>query len=196
MLKPEPSAAATYRRLLRYMRPYRLIVLAVFVPAAIYALINTLVPALITVFVEQLQDAAPSTSAWMFPLALAVVFPLRAAMDIAAVYGLAWVGRSVIRDLRNEVFTRYLRLPSHYFDRGSTGALISRLTFNTEQVAEAISNAVVILLRDTLAIIVLVIFMLRASPKLTLLVAIVGPVIAVVIGAMSRAFRRYGSGFM
>jgi subfamily B ATP-binding cassette protein MsbA len=191
---PEQSAAATYRRLLRHLRPYRLIVLAVFVPAALYSLISALVPLLMGEFVEQLTDTArDSIPVWAFPLILAVAFPLRGAMDIATVYGLAWVGRSVIRDLRNEVFSRYLRLPSRYFDRGSTGVLISKLTYNTEQVAEAISNAVVILMRDTIAIIVMVIVMLRMSSTLTLLVAIVGPVIAVVIGAMSRAFRRYGA---
>ncbi len=194
MLKSEPSAAATYRRLLRHLRPYRLLVFAAVVPAALYALINTIVPLLLGEFVAQLQDTARNfTEAWQLPLLAAVVFPLRAAMDFLTVYGLAWVGRSVIRDLRNEVFTRYLRLPSQYFDRSSSGVLISRLTYNTEQVAEAISNAVVILMRDTFAIIVLVILMLRLSPKLTLLVAVVGPVIGLVIGAMSRAFRRYGA---
>jgi subfamily B ATP-binding cassette protein MsbA len=180
--------------LLRYLRPYRLVVFAVFVPAASYSLISALVPLLMGDFVEQLaNETRDSMPAWAYFLILAVAFPLRGAMDIATVYGLAWVGRSVIRDLRNEVFQRYLRLPSGYFDRGSTGMLISRLTYNTEQVAEAISNAVVILMRDTLAIIVMVVVMLRMSPLLTLLVAIVGPVIAVVIGAMSRAFRRYGA---
>jgi subfamily B ATP-binding cassette protein MsbA len=194
MPKSEPSAAATYRRLLRHLRPYRLIVFAAVVPAALYALINTIVPLLLSEFVAQLQDSASRfTQAWQLPLLAAVIFPLRAAMDFFTVYGLAWVGRSVIRDLRNEVFMRYLRLPSQYFDRSSSGVLISRLTYNTEQVAEAISNAVVILLRDTFAIIVLIILMLRLSPKLTLLVAVVGPVIGLVIGAMSRAFRRYGS---
>jgi subfamily B ATP-binding cassette protein MsbA len=189
-----PTAAATYRRLLRYAWPYRLVVLAVVVPAALYSLINTFVPYFMNEFVALLEDPERDpTRLWMFPVGLAIAFPLRGAMDIATVYGLAWVGRSVIRDLRNEVFQRYLRLPSGYFDRGSTGMLISRLTYNTEQVAEAISNAVVILLRDTMAIIVLIVVMLRMSPTLTLLVAIVGPVIAVVIGAMSRAFRRYGS---
>src|SRR5690606_1553111 len=108
-----------------------------------------------------------STKAWQFPLLIAIAFPLRGAMDFLTVYGLAWVGRSVIRDLRNEVFGRYLRLPSQYFDRNSSGVLISRLTYNTEQVAEAISNAVVILLRDTFAIVLLVVLMLNLSLKLT-----------------------------
>ena len=73
-----------------------------------------------------------------------MLFPIRGVMDFLMVYGLAWVGRSVIRDLRGEVFGHYLGLPARYFDQGSSGVLISRLTYNTEQVAEAISTAIVI----------------------------------------------------
>ena len=80
------------------------------------------------------------------------------------VYGLAWVGRSVIRDLRGEVFGHYLALPARYFDQGSSGVLISRLTYNTEQVAEAVSTAIVIALRDTIAILVLLVMMISYEP--------------------------------
>ena len=85
-------------------------------------------------------------------------------MDFLTVYGLAWVGRSVIRDLRNELFAHYLSLPTRFFDQGSSGALISKLTYNTEQVADAISNAIVIVLRDTLAIVLLVAVMSEDEP--------------------------------
>ena len=71
--------------------------------------------------------------------------------------------------------------------------LISRLTYNTEQVAEAISNAIVIALRDTIAILALLVVMICMSPQLTLLIGVVGPVIALVVGAMSRALRRYST---
>ncbi|HZL94708.1 MAG TPA: lipid A export permease/ATP-binding protein MsbA, partial [Vicinamibacterales bacterium] len=106
---------------------------------------------------------------------------------------LAWVGRSIIRDLRNEVFAHYLTLPAAYYDQSSSGVLISKLTYNTEQVAEAISSGILVLLRDTLAILTLLVVMVRLSPELTLLIAIVGPAIALVVGAMTRAFRRYSS---
>ncbi|HJR71625.1 MAG TPA: lipid A export permease/ATP-binding protein MsbA, partial [Gammaproteobacteria bacterium] len=105
----------------------------------------------------------------------------------------AWMGRSVIRDLRSEVFGHYLALPARYFDQGSSGVLISRLTYNTEQVAEAISTAIVIVLRDTIAILFLLAVMVGMSPQLTLLIGVVGPVIALVVGAMSRALRRYSA---
>ena len=69
--------------------------------------------------------------------------------------------------------------------------MISKLTYNTEQVADAISNAVVIVIRDTLAIVLLIAVMLKMSPRLTLLIVVVGPAVGFVIGRMSKAFRRY-----
>jgi subfamily B ATP-binding cassette protein MsbA len=187
------KAAETYRRLLRYVRPYRWIVVAAVVPAAVYAVVGVAVPLLMGQFIEQLEDAARTDSAWLFPVLIALGFPIRGAMDVLTVYGLAWVGRSVIRDLRSEVFAHYLGLPARYFDQGSSGVLISRLTYNTEMVAEAISNAVVIMLRDSLAVVTLLAVMIWYSPQLSLTVAVIGPVVVFVVGAMSSAFRRYSA---
>jgi subfamily B ATP-binding cassette protein MsbA len=194
MPQAESSAAATYRRLLRYLRPHVWIIVAALVPAAVYALLGTFVPLLLSQWVDALKDVVLNADrAWQIPLAIAVLFPIRAAMDFLMVYGLAWMGRSVIRELRGEVFGHYLALPARYFDQGSSGVLISRLTYNTEQVAEAISTAIVIALRDTIAILALLAIMLSMSPQLTLLIGVVGPVIALVVSAMSRALRRYSS---
>jgi subfamily B ATP-binding cassette protein MsbA len=194
MSATETSAAATYRRLLRYARPHWWIVAAAIVPVSIYAAIGTAFPVLMTEIFEQLQDSARNAAnAWQIPLGLVVLFAIRGTADFLTVYGLAWVGRSAIRELRGEVFSHYLGLPARYFDQGSSGALISRLTYNTEMVSEAISNAIVILLRDTLAIVLYIGVMIWYSPRLTLTVAVIGPVIALVIGAMSRGFRRYST---
>jgi subfamily B ATP-binding cassette protein MsbA len=188
------NAASVYRRLLGYLRPHRLLVAAAIVPATIYALLGTFVPLLLSQWVDALRDVVLNAeSAWQIPLLIAVLFPIRGAMDFLLVYGLAWVGRSVIRDLRSEVFGHYLALPARYFDQGSSGMLISRLTYNTEQVAEAISTAIVIVLRDTIAILMLLAVMVSMSPELTLLIGVVAPVIVLVVGAMSRALRRYSA---
>ncbi len=194
MSNAESSAAATYRRLLRYVRPHWWIVAAAILPAAIYSAAGLALPLAMSEVIEQLQSAARATaSSWQIPLLIAVVVTIRGTMDFLTIYGLAWVGRSVIRDLRGQVFMHYLGLPARYFDQGSSGVLISRLTYNTEQVAEAISNAVVILMRDTLAILTLFVLMIYYSPQLTLTIVVVAPVIALVVAAMSRAFRRYST---
>src|SRR5688572_12646634 len=188
----ESNAVVVYRRLFPYLRPHWPLVVAAFVPAVVYSLLGALVPVLLSQWIEALRDAI-AERAWQIPLLIAVLFPIRSAMDFLMVYGLAWVGRSVIRDLRGEVFGHYLTLPARYFDQGSSGVLISRLTYNTEQVAEAVSTAIVIALRDTIAILVLLAMMIRYSPQLTLLIGVVGPVIVLVVGAMSRALRRYST---
>jgi subfamily B ATP-binding cassette protein MsbA len=160
----------------------------------IYALLGLLVPLLMSEWVDALKDVVLNADrAWQIPLAIVVLFPVRSAMDFLMVYGLAWMGRSVIRDLRAELFAHYLALPARYFDQGSSGVLISRLTYNTEQVAEAISTAIVIALRDTVAILALLAILIGMSPQLTLLIGLVAPVIALVVGAMSRALRRYSA---
>jgi subfamily B ATP-binding cassette protein MsbA len=184
---------AVARRLFRYLRPHWWLIAAAVVPASIYAAINSFVPELMSRGIEALGDPQTARDAWWVPLAFVVLFPIRSAMDVLTIYGLAWVGRSVIRDLRNELFGQYLGLPSRYFDQSSTGMLISRLTYNTEQTADAISNAVVVLIRDTLVIIVLLVLMTYYSWRLTLLVGIIGPAIAFLVSRMSRAFRRYST---
>jgi subfamily B ATP-binding cassette protein MsbA len=190
----ESSAVVVYRRLLPYLRPHWLIVTAAVVPAVIYALLGAVVPLLMSEWIDALRDVvAGADRAWQIPLLIVVLFPVRSGMDFLMVYGLAWVGRSVIRDIRGEVFGHYLALPARYFDQGSSGMLISRLTYNTEQVAEAVSTAIVIALRDTIAILALLVIMISMSPELTLLIGVVAPVIVLVVGAMSRALRRYSA---
>jgi subfamily B ATP-binding cassette protein MsbA len=193
-LSGRSDVVAVYKRLFAYMRPHWAIMALAIVPASVYAIFNTAVPFLMREVISQLENAAKASAhAWELPVLIAILFPLRAVMDFLTVYGLAWVGRSVIRDLRNELFGHYLSLPTRFFDQGSSGALISKLTYNTEQVADAISNAVVIVIRDTLTIILLIVAMLEMSPRLTLLILVVGPSVGFVIGRMSKAFRRYSS---
>src|SRR5690606_4405722 len=127
------------------------------------------------------------------PALIVLVIVARGAIDFLMVYGLNWVGRSVIRDLRSDLFAHYLRLPASYYDRQSSGDLISRLTYNTEQVAEAISSAIGVMLRDSAAIVALLAWMLWRSPSLTLLIAVVGPSVGFMVAYMSKAFRRYST---
>ncbi|HEY5568762.1 MAG TPA: lipid A export permease/ATP-binding protein MsbA [Gammaproteobacteria bacterium] len=181
-----------YRRLLAYVRPYRWILVPCVLATALHAALTGTVPFFLEWITEQLTSPTPTTQdPYRIPILIAVVFALRGATDFLLVYGLSWVGRSVIRDLRSELFGHYLALPAKFYDRSSTGDLISRLTYNTEQVAEAISNAIVTLVRDSLHIIVLLGVMIHYSGTLTLIVCVVGPIIGLLVGSMSRAFRRY-----
>lgn len=191
----EPAgAAAVYLRLLGYVRPYRSIVAAAVVATVVHAAADAAVPLLMQQIIARLQDIGRSSAgAWHIPLAIAVLFPIRGAMDFLAVYGFGWVGRSVTRDLRKQLFDHYLDLPSSYHDGSSTGQLISRLTYNSEQVAEAISNAILIVARDTLVVLLLLGIMIYMSPQLTLLIGVLAPTLGLLVKHVSKALRRYSA---
>ena len=181
-----------FRRLLSYVAPHWKVL-----PIALTALIvaagsNAVVPFLMSEVVEILESEGRGDGSLLIPLLVLVTFLVRATVDFIAVYGLGWLGRSVVRDLRAEIFERYTELPIAYFEHHSSGALVSKLTYNTEQVAEAVSNAVVVAVRDSLTVVVLVGAMIWFSPLLSAMVAVAAPIVAGLVALMSRAFRRYG----
>lgn len=181
-----------YVRLFRYVKPhFRLLVIAL-LAAVIHAAADAALPLLIEQVGAYLTDPAQAHPfARSIPLIIVGISLLRAVMDFVTVYFLAWVGRSVVRDLRGQLFERYLQMPARFYDASSTGKLLSRLTYDTEQVAEAISNAVVVLVKDLLTILWLLGVLVYLSWQLSLLVSIVAPLVVLLVYSLSSAFRRY-----
>ncbi len=184
------SSGAIYRRLLGYTRPYRwLAVLAVagmVVEAAAAGAFTALMEPLVD---ETFVARSPAAAVWL-PLAIVALFSVRGIATFVTDYGMARIGRGVVQDLRSQVLAKYLRMPSSYFDREPAGALVSRLTYNTEQVAQASSDALKVMITDALTLIALLTVMLMQSVKVTLTMLVMGPLIAAIIGVVGRRYRR------
>jgi subfamily B ATP-binding cassette protein MsbA len=178
-----------YGRLLGYVKPYKLAfgiaIIAMIVFAASEAAFAALLkPLLDGGFVNKDPDIIRLT-----PILLIVVALLRSVGSFASEYTMAWVGRRVIFDIRNQMFQRLVYLPSTYYDTNSSGILISKVIYDVEQVATAATKAVSSLVKDNVMIIGLVGWMIYLNWKLTLLVLIVAPLLSWVIRAMGRRFR-------
>ncbi|HEU4619147.1 MAG TPA: lipid A export permease/ATP-binding protein MsbA [Gammaproteobacteria bacterium] len=182
-----------YRRLLRYIYPQWLLVAAAVGAAAAQAGVNGLIPLLMTGVIDRLQHPEAGGAAYRLPLLIVLVFAVRGALEFLTAYGLSAVGRSAIREMRAQLFDHYLAMPASRFDRSSSGALISKLTYDTEQISAAISTSMITFVRDSLTIAVLLGEMLVFSWQLTLVIAVVGPAIGVLVSYMSKAFRRYSA---
>ena len=192
MTHSRSHVVTVYRRLFHYVGPHWKVIPGALVAMVLVAGANAYFPFLLSQIVQTLEQEGRAGGSWFIPLMLLVTFAVRGSADFVAVYGLGWLGRSVVLDLRAEVFKHYMELPASYYDRTSSGALISKLTYNTEQVAEAISSVVVVAVRDSLTIIVLIGAMIYFSPLLTVMVALAAPIVGGLISIMSKAFRRYG----
>ena len=106
------------------------------------------------------KDAEYGT--WLAMGILGVVI-LRIIGHFSGAYGMEWTGRRVVADLRKELFASYLHLPATFYDKNSAGQLISKLAYNSEQVAHAATKAVISAFRD----IMLLIYLVLDTPQFT-----------------------------
>ncbi len=185
-----PNSAGLYRRLLSYVGRHRLIfglaLAAVALDAAGQGLFFYLLRPLVD---ETIAAPDPTFSLWLPALVLAAVL-LRIVGNFGGMFGMEWVGRRLIADLRGDLFARYLNLPASHFDRESSGQMISRVTYNAEQVAQAATTALIGSVRDVFTVIALLTVMVIQSWRLTLTMLLLVPVIALVVTVISRRFRR------
>jgi subfamily B ATP-binding cassette protein MsbA len=128
---------------------------------------------------------------WQMPLAVVVLFTLRGIGDFVGNYYPSWVGRQVIKGLRRDVFSHYLRLPTAYLDRQQSGHLLSKLTNNIEFVAGAATNAVISIISDSLTIVGLLIMMFYMNWRLATFCIVAAPLIAWLMQIANKSFRRY-----
>ncbi len=187
--KESTSGWATYRRLLRYVFVYKGVFLLALAGMAIAAATETAFAALMKplldgTFVEKDPDIIR-----VIPFALLAIALLRGIAGFAASFGMSWVARNVIRDLRGEMFQQMLRKPISYFDSVTAGQLISKLIYDVEQVANASTQAVTILVRDVLTLVGLLGWMLYLSAPLVLVFAIIGPIVMLTVRFASKRFR-------
>jgi subfamily B ATP-binding cassette protein MsbA len=186
-----PDTRAIYARLLRYAKPYWPIFAVGVLGMLMSAASETGFAWLVKRFLDGTFVERDPGTLLLVPVGIVVLFLVRGIGDYLGAYGPGYVGRQIIRRLRAELFRKYMDLPVAYYDRSQSGQLLSRLTYNTELVAEAATTVVTVLIKDTLTIIGLLAWLFYSNWRLTAFALIAAPVIGWLIQKINRAFRRY-----
>jgi subfamily B ATP-binding cassette protein MsbA len=195
---PSPSLEnangyAIYKRLAAYaIQHWRYLVLAV-----IGMIIAGVTVPLFTIYLQPLLDGTftnkdPEVIRWA-PIALLAIFLLRGVGSFISSYSMEWIGRSVVKQLRSELFSRLLRLPVSFYDKNNSGQLVTRLIYHAEQVSIAATKGLTSLVQDSVIVIGSIGVMIYHSWKLALIILFVAPVIAGLIALISRRFRKLSS---
>jgi subfamily B ATP-binding cassette protein MsbA len=188
-----PEVKVVYGRLWRYVTPHKLIGFIAVIGMAATAAIEAALVYLLQPLMDDALVAKNLEQAQWIPIAFMGIFVLRGLSGFATEMSLGWIGRRVISDLRCHVFDKFLTLPIRFFDSQAAGPLLSRMTYNVEMVAESVTSVVTIAVRDTLTVIAAFGVMIYHSPTLTIFVAILFPIVAVIVRLLGVAFRRYSS---
>jgi subfamily B ATP-binding cassette protein MsbA len=182
---------AIYRRLLKYATPYLGVFLIGVLGAMLFAASNAALAYLVKNFMNGAFVTRNPAILWQIPLGVISLFTARGIGDYVQSYFPSWVGRQVIKGLRRDVFSHYLRLPTAFLDQQQSGHLLSKLTNNIELVASAATSAAISLISDSLTIVALLVTLFYMNWRLALFCIVAAPAIGWLMQIANRSFRRY-----
>ncbi|MBT3697954.1 MAG: lipid A export permease/ATP-binding protein MsbA [Gammaproteobacteria bacterium] len=191
MQKPINSnlQSSLYFRLLKYTFKHKVVFVLSVIAMAMFAITDTAFAALIKPLLDgSFVEKDPDTIR-LFPFLLIGLFLLRSISGFISTYGISWVGRNVVKTIRQEMFDKLVHMPTKTYDFATSGELLSKLTYDTEQVAEAATKAITVLVRDGLTVVGLLGLMFYQSFILSIGLFVIGPVIAIFVKVMSVRFR-------
>ena len=190
------SVSVTYRRLLGYLKPHKGMFALGILGGTIYSASTASFAWLAKQFGDEISHpaAAHPDPRWivLIPIALIVIFIGRGIGNFTQTYCMGYVGRSIVKRLRAEIFRSVLDLPTAYFDRTSSGTLLSKLTYNSEQVGQASTDSIVIMVRAALTVIGMIVALFWFNWRLALISLAIGPLAAWLVSIVNKNFRRYG----
>ena len=179
-----------FKRLMGYTKPYKMGLVVSVIGMLGYAGVDVLFLSKLQPLIDGgIEGSDPSFMKWA-PIFVIVCFLFRGISHFIGNYCLAWVGNNVVADFRQAIFEHIMKMSVSFHDRESTGTLISKLTYDTEQVLNATSKALLTLVQQGAFLIGLVFLMFYYSWQLSLIFLLIMPVIALVISQVSKRFRR------
>ena len=189
MTQTNNNALHLYKRLLKSTGIYKRIFLLAITGMIIHAITDTSFAAIIKPLLDgSFIDKDPSFIQIM-PILIILIFVFRGIGSFMSTYGMAYVGRSIIRDIRRDMFDKILLRSSSLYDESVTGKLVSKITFDAEQVAEAATKAVTTVIKDGLTIIGLLSLMFYYSFELSIGLLLIAPLVGFFLKIMSVKFR-------
>jgi subfamily B ATP-binding cassette protein MsbA len=183
------TGSQLYARLLTHVRPYWRIFALSILGMVISAATEIALPAAAKPFLDgTFVDKDPVLMRWV-PLLIVMIFVTRGIGTFLGTYCSAWVGQRVVMDLRMRMFERLLALPQRYYGDTVSGKLISKFTFDVTQVSYAVTQAVTVLVRDSITVAGLLGYLLWLNWQLTLFTFATIPFIAIIIRLFNRRLR-------
>ena len=183
------SAFLLYRRLLGSIRPYSKVVALSVLAMIAAASLEPVLPALLKPLVDESLIKKNHVAQWQVPLFLMLAFLAKGVAEYAANVSSQWIAHKAITDLRQQVFRHQMHLPIPVHQAEAGGRMLSRILYDIPQVGAALSNAWIIVVRDTLIIIGLTGYLIYTAWELTLVIVAIAPIVAWLIRVASRKLR-------
>ncbi|MDG2393540.1 MAG: ABC transporter transmembrane domain-containing protein, partial [Thalassotalea sp.] len=185
----EATTWQNFKRLFKYTRGLRFGMFFAIIGMLGYAAIDTLVFSQLQPLIDEgLTDTNPNIMKYA-PVFVIGAFLIRGISHFTATYCLAWMGNHVVMRLRQQLFEHIVAMPVPFHDSESTGNLISKITYDTQQLLNAVSKALLTLIREGAFVVGLIALMFYNSWQLSAIFLLIIPIIAAIVVFVSKRFR-------
>ncbi|MGB0476933.1 MAG: ABC transporter ATP-binding protein [Flavobacteriaceae bacterium] len=178
-----------FKRLLRYVKPYRFTFLFVLIAAILLSVFSTLNPYLLKITVDDYITLKDYDGMLVFIGIMAAVLFLEVFFQFSFIYYANWLGQRVVYDLRKDLFRRMIGFRKTFFDRSAVGRLVTRAVNDIETIASIFSQGLFMIIADVLKMLVVIVVMLSVSWQLSLIVFAVLPVILIATRKFQKAMK-------
>ncbi|MBS9436435.1 lipid A ABC transporter ATP-binding protein/permease MsbA [Photorhabdus noenieputensis] len=183
------STWQTFCRLWPIISPFRIGLIVAAVALILNAAGDTLMLSLLKPLLDEgFGKASSDVLKWM-PLIVIALMIMRGLSGFVSSYCISWVSGKVVMQMRRRLFSHMMGMPVSFFDQQSTGTLLSRITYDSEQVASSSSSALITVVREGASIIGLFVLMFYYSWQLSLILIVIAPIVSLVIRMVSKRFR-------
>ncbi|WP_148713991.1 lipid A export permease/ATP-binding protein MsbA [Chitinolyticbacter meiyuanensis] len=182
-----------YFRILGHIKPYKWVIVVNMICLALAAAVDAAMIGLLQPIVDKNLNAAgnmANAATWVIPAQIVGLAVLRMISNYGNEYLGNWVTTRVVADLRSRMFERMIQLPVRVFDQNAVGVLLSRVTYDVNQIMLAGIQILTTLVRDSMMVVYLVGLMLWHDWRLTLLCIVLIPGVAVSIRVVGKRQRR------
>ncbi|GDY25852.1 lipid A export ATP-binding/permease protein MsbA [Agarivorans sp. Toyoura001] len=181
---------ANYIRLLSYVKDRKIGLIVAIIGMIGYGAVDTLFVYSIKPLIDEgLSGKNPDIMTYM-PIFILGIVLLRGICGFASSYGMSWVGGHLVMKIQRQIFNHLMLMPVSFFDKNPTGTLLSKITYDSNQVSTAATASLVNLVRESATIIGLLCLMFYNSWQLSLIFFVIGPPVGFAISLVSRRFRK------
>ncbi|NIE68792.1 lipid A export permease/ATP-binding protein MsbA [Burkholderia sp. Ax-1719] len=179
------------RRLWPYLKPLIWVALGAIATLAIVAATEAGIPALLKPLLDHGFGTKGSPSAtWIVPVAVIGLSLVRGLAQYASGYLLQYVSNRILLELRLKMFERMIHASVGFFQRETASTVINAIVFEVNQILNVLMSVLVTSVRDSLTVVFLLGYLFILNWRLTLIVAVLLPLIGWLVSKINRRLRR------
>ncbi|MHA6830907.1 lipid A export permease/ATP-binding protein MsbA [Ralstonia pseudosolanacearum] len=186
---PAASQPGHFKRLWTYLRPELSSFILAMVAMGVVAATEGIIPKVVKDLLDQGFGGEYAGKLWRVPAMLVGIAVVRGVAQFGATYFLSLVSNKVLLNLRMKMFERLLQAPAAFYQRNTAATLINAVIFEVNQVLQVLTGVFITLVRDSMTVLALLIFLFYTNWRLTLVVAVILPVIGFLMSRINRRLR-------